>query len=285
VQDEMSQAVTIAIAPAIAEAERQRAMRKPPDSLDAWAAYQRGLWHLNQYTPEDTLVAAEFFQRAIVLDPSFAGGYRGLSVARLIAAADFQLSDLDEALNASERLNRDAIARDGTDSEARAQLSNIYRIRGQFAIALAEAENALATTPSLALAHRARGCALIFSGDQADGIAAVETGLRLEPCGMRNAAALNWIILGLYLSGKYTASVDAARRVIQSYPKYAPPYRWLAAALGQLDRTAEAKQALDEAVTVAPASFDMYVKNRVPWMRPEDHAHMVDGLRKAGWEG
>jgi adenylate cyclase len=27
----------------------------------------------------------------------------------------------------------------------------------------------------------------------------------------------------------------------------------------------------------------MYVPNRVPWMRPEDHAHMVDGLRKAGW--
>jgi adenylate cyclase len=29
----------------------------------------------------------------------------------------------------------------------------------------------------------------------------------------------------------------------------------------------------------------MYVKNRVPWMRPEDHAHMLEGLRKAGWEG
>jgi adenylate cyclase len=29
----------------------------------------------------------------------------------------------------------------------------------------------------------------------------------------------------------------------------------------------------------------MYVRNRVPWTRPEDHEHMLDGLRKAGWEG
>jgi TolB-like protein len=42
VRGEISQAVTIAIAPAITQAEQQRAMRRPPGSLDAWAAYQRG---------------------------------------------------------------------------------------------------------------------------------------------------------------------------------------------------------------------------------------------------
>jgi hypothetical protein len=45
-QDEITEAVTTAIAPAIADAEQQRAMRKPPGNLDAWAAYQRGLWSL-----------------------------------------------------------------------------------------------------------------------------------------------------------------------------------------------------------------------------------------------
>jgi TolB-like protein len=40
VQDEIAQAATIAIAPVIAQAELQRAMCKPPASLDAWAAYQ-----------------------------------------------------------------------------------------------------------------------------------------------------------------------------------------------------------------------------------------------------
>jgi adenylate cyclase len=39
VQDEITEAVTIAVAPAIADAELHHAMRKPPGSLDAWAAY------------------------------------------------------------------------------------------------------------------------------------------------------------------------------------------------------------------------------------------------------
>src|SRR5499425_3372497 len=67
VQDEITEAVTIAIAPAIADAEQQRAMRKPPGSLDAWAAYQRGLWHLGKATREHHAQAEKFFQQAIDL--------------------------------------------------------------------------------------------------------------------------------------------------------------------------------------------------------------------------
>jgi adenylate cyclase len=77
VQDEIAEVVTTATAPAIAEAEQQRAMRKPPGSLDAWAAYQRGLWHYGRAGAEDNALAEQFFRVAIDLDPSFAGGYRG----------------------------------------------------------------------------------------------------------------------------------------------------------------------------------------------------------------
>ena len=91
--------------------------------------------------------------------------------------------------------------------------------------------------------------------------------------------------MGLYFSREYEAAVEAARRAIRSYPDYPHPYRWLAAALGQRGQIQEAKQALESAIAIAPASFDMYVRNRVPWMRPEDYAHMVEGLRNAGWTG
>jgi len=93
---------------------------------------------------------------------------------------------------------------------------------------------------------------------------------------------MNQVALGLYFSGQYDGAVAAAKQAIRSFPDYPLPYRWLAAALGQLGRTVEAKEALEKAIAVAPASFAMYVRNRVPWMRPEDHAHMLEGLRKAG---
>jgi adenylate cyclase len=73
--------------------------------------------------------------------------------------------------------------------------------------------------------------------------------------------------------------------LIRSYPDFPMIYRWSAAALGQLGRTAEAKEALEKAISRAPAAFDMYVRTRAPWFRPEDHAHLVKGLSKAGWKG
>ena len=96
---------------------------------------------------------------------------------------------------------------------------------------------------------------------------------------------MNQIALALYRSGEYKAAVDTANRAIRSYPNYPNTYCWLAAALGQLGRIEEAKQALEKAIAIAPASFDMYVRERAPWRPPEDHAHMLEGLRKAGWEG
>jgi len=59
----------------------------------------------------------------------------------------------------------------------------------------------------------------------------------------------------------------------------------LAAALGQLGRTAEAKHALEDAIAVSPTSFDFYLRSPPPWFRPQDYEHMLEGLRKAGWEG
>ena len=63
VQDEITASVAGAIEPALAEAEQQRVLRKPPKSLDAWEAYQRGLWHFNKYAPEENQVASAFSAR------------------------------------------------------------------------------------------------------------------------------------------------------------------------------------------------------------------------------
>jgi hypothetical protein len=62
-----------------------------------------------------------------------------------------------------------------------------------------------------------------------------------------------------------------------------PSLPYLAAALGQLGRVEEAKIALKQAIAIASNWFDMYVSDRAPWWRLEDHAQMVDGLRRAGW--
>jgi adenylate cyclase len=285
VQDEITHALTTALTPAIADAELRRAIRKPPESLDAWAAYQRGLWHLSKANSEDDTIAQNFFRRAIDLDPTFAPGYSALALAQLQAAAVYQKLSLAEAQSSAEALARRAVSLDGADAEARSCLGWALQARGELDGALVEIERALAMSPNLAVAHWQRGATLIFSGQPMKGLDALETCIRLDPRDPFMAVRLLHIACGLYFAREYEGVVDAAKRLIRSYPDFPMIYRWPAAALGQLGRAAEAKEWLEKAISYAPAAFKMYVHNRVPWFRPEDHAHLVEGLRKAGWEG
>ena len=225
VQDEISEAAATAIAPAIAGAERRRAVRKQPGNLDAWAAYQRGLWHLGKANAEDNAIASEFFQRAIDLDSNFAGGYCGLATAQLRSAVTFATHDLGEMLRSAEALARRAVTLDDSDAEVRACLARVLWVRGDHWGAQTEAEQALAISPNLASAHAELGAALVFSGRRSNGIAALEKSIRLDPRDPRSATRLNQMAIGAYLSGDYVAAVTIARRAIQSYPEYPLCYR------------------------------------------------------------
>jgi adenylate cyclase len=285
VQDELTEALTTALAPAIADAELRRAMRKPPGSLDAWAAYQRGLWHLGKATADDDETAEKFFRQAIDLDPTFGGSYSALALYQLQAAALYQKIDLRDAQRSAETLARRAVALDGADAEARSCLGWALQARGEADDALAEIERALSMSPNLAIAHGHRGATLIFAGRPKEGVTALKACIRLDPRDPYLAVRLLHIACGLYFCGEYEASIAAAKRLIRSYPDFPMIYRWSAAALAQLGRTTEAKEELEKAILRAPGAFDMYVRKRAPWFRPEDHAHLVEGLRKAGWNG
>src|SRR5262249_1336965 len=153
-----------------------------------------------------------------------------------------------------EMLARRAVALNDADAEVRACLAHALWIQGDYAGGVAEAEQALAISPNLAIAHRELGSALLLSGARAEGTPALEKCIRLDPRDPRSANVLLLLAMSAYLSRDYGAAVTIAQRTIRSYPGYPLSYRWLAAALGQLGRYGEAKQALDKAATVNVAA-------------------------------
>ena len=130
---------------------------------------------------------------------------------------------------------------------------------------------------------------LTYSGRPKEGLATLKTCIRLDPRAPSLVLRLGQIAVALYFCREYAAAVEAARQAIRSFPDRPRYYPILAAALGQMGRTAEARDALEKAIAIAPAGFDSwvrgYVLERHPGLRPEDHAHMLEGLGKAGWVG
>ena len=158
-------------------------------------------------------------------------------------------------------------------------------MRGDYPNALSAAQRAVAASPNLASAYSNLAIVLIYSGRHRDGLTALDTCFTLNPRVPDSASHLNHRAAALYFCREYDAAIQTIKNVMHFYPGYPHPYRWRAASLGQLGRIDEAREALEKAVTIAPAVFDLYVRQRAPWLRPEDHTHMLDGLRKAGWEG
>lgn len=275
VQDEIADATTIRIAPAIASAERRRALRKSPASLDAWEAYQRGMWHLSRSQPADNAHAEQLFLRATQIDPTFAGGFIGLATV---------LSRAKGTQTQEEAHARQAVLLDANNAEARARLALALLARGDHAAALHEAEQALAICPNLSDGHGAYGVILAYSDQPAKAVEALETCVRLDPRSPSLVNRLNQIALAYYFNGDYGATIVAADRAISAFPEFPSPYRWRAAALGMLGRP-DASAALAKAMSVSQDAFEFQVRERPQWFRPDDHAHMLDGLRQSGWDG
>ena len=284
-QDEIAATTTIAVHRALTDVELRRSLWRPVENLSAWEAYQRGLWHMSKSNLPDHERAIAFFNLAIELDASFAPGCAALARAFLVSALEYTSLPLAEAMEIAETWARRAIEVDPGDADSHAALAHAMWFAGDTAGALEHVSIALAGNPNSPWANLVNGLALAANGNLREGRDALLTALRLNPRDQTNKITARQIAPTYYFERNYLSAVDTARRAISLDPEFSGPYRWLAAALAQLGRTDEARAALNRAIGTSDQSFALYVRSCPPWFRPEYHEHMLDGLRKAGWQG
>ena len=283
VQDQITATVAGVIEPALAEAEQQRVMRKPPERLDAWEAYQRGLWHLYKYGPEENRTAQTFFRRSIALDPNFAPGHYGYSLALFWdfwlystrATSEVQETILEEA--------RIAVSLDDKDAMAHAVLATMMMAIGEWELSIAEARTAFALNPNSAFVMAILGRMLCGGGYYQEAIDPLRRALRSSPHDPLTWAWLSWLAHSQFGSRDFTAALETCRQVIRLRPSLAWAHEHAVASLAYLGRLDEAHEALERARGRFPEHFRRY-QQRPPWRRPEDWALTMEGLRLAAGE-
>ena len=285
VQDEISAAIANAVLPAISGAERQRSLRRPPENLGAWEAYQRGLWHMGKCTASDSATAQQFFGRAIALDPMFSSAHAAYAQSIMMQNVSYGAVPVNEAARLAMDRARVAIEIDPNDADAQAVMAFALWTAGDLEEAWKRTTLALAHNPNSPWANGIKGALLIFSGQPKEGRDAVLATLKLSPYDPRDANLRAQIAISHYFERDYVATAAAARHAIAHHAEHPLAYRWLAAALGQLGSTNDASDALRAAMEMSSRSFESQVRSCPPWFRPQDHEHMLGGLRKAGWQG
>jgi adenylate cyclase len=279
VQDEITERVAGEIAPAVRLAETQRTARKPPESLDAWDHYLRGLMHANRYTREDNEAARREFEAALRLAPDFTAAYAGLTLVE-ISEALFGWSAYADAFRRGLAHARHAVQRDSADALPHAALAFGYVFGGDRAAAIDEAKQAVTLNPNLPHVWLALGFALLFAGRPSEAIEPIQ---RAVAAG-RNEGWLWWsyaaLALSSYLIGDYQGAVAAANRSRALLPDFPRTRAYAIAALAKLGMQEEAAEEAAEVRRRWP-QFDAGSFDVLPLL-PEQRAHLLDGLRQAG---
>ena len=277
VQDEITASVAGIIEPVLAEAEQQRALRKPPERLDAWEAYQRGVWHFNKYGAEENKTALTFFHRAIELDPMFAPGHHGYALALQWDIWHYSSRPFSEVQGVPLEQARIAVSLDDKDAMAHAVLAHIRMWCSEWEAAIAEARTAFALNPNNAFVISMLGCVLGFGGYREEALARLQQAMRASPHDPLIWLWTMWTAMMQFYSRQFDAAIKTLQELIRLRPDFIQGYVTLAASLAHSGRIDEAREVLKRAY--AKGQDPRYQKP--PWTRPEDLALRLEGIRLA----
>jgi adenylate cyclase len=282
-QDEIAASVAGVIEPALAAAEQQRVLRKPPERLDAWEAYQRGLWHFHRYRPEENKTAMAFFSQAIALDPNFVPGHYGYALALQWDIWHFSNRPFLEVQGTAREEAHIAVSLDNNDAMAHAVLAHMMMWGSEWEAAIAEARTAVALNPNSAFVISMLGCVLGFGGYREEALDRLQQAMRASPHDPLIWLWSVWCAVLQFFSRDFVAALQTLRQVVRLRPGYGAPYEYIAASLAYLGQSDEAREALER---IPPQSLEQLQRweQRPPWMRPEDYALRVEGVRLAAGE-
>jgi len=152
VLEEIGDRIVASIASEVELLERNRAILKPPSSLDAWEAYHRGLWHMYRYRKADNDQARHFFQTALRLDPTFSRAYAGLSFTHFQNAFQNWEKREPEVGKAYEAAAQGIMA-DERDPAVHWAMGRALYLRRRFDESVSELERSTDLSPNFALGH------------------------------------------------------------------------------------------------------------------------------------
>ena len=277
VQSDIAEKVAEALKVQLLPAEREAVQKKPTESADAYTLYLKGRYYWSARTEEGLKKAAEYFQKAIDLDPAFARAYSGLAdtysimrfqgfapasgsgaKARALAEKALEIDGSlaeacaslafvqDDAFNwgESERLYRKAIELNPSYATAHFWYSILLTWLWRFDEAVAEAKRAEELDPLSQATSIALGQVLVYAHRSDEAIMHLQEKIRADP-----GFASPHFILGLayFYGGMYEKAIEELRIAISiEGSALTRPLAVLGWSLARLGREREARELLEE---------------------------------------
>lgn len=282
IQDEISNAIVGALETEIERAEQQRAMRGPPESLDAWSAYHRGLWHMHQFKRDDFDLAEGFFKRAIALDSNSPRPIAGLSFVHFQRAFLKLDPDYDGQIQRALELGEQALAVDARDATGHWAVGRALLMRREYEQSVESLKTAIALNPNYASAQFSLSRSYFAEGSSEMGIQASDIARRLSPCDPLRFAMLSVKANCLAQMGRFDEAVEWVVRAARQPNAHHHILAIAAYCTSLADRDDLAQDYLKRLRAVQPSYDASDFFQAFPIKQPEHIELIREGFRKAG---
>jgi len=233
-QTEVARAVAKEIQVKLTPREQEQLARTRPVDPDAYEAYLKGRYYWNKRTAEGFRRGAEYFERAIEKDPSYAAAYAGLSDCAC-SAGFWGLASPSEGCGRAKVAARKSLEIDET-AEGHTSLA-IAILHYDFDLLGAEREflRALELNPRHAMAYQWYAHCLSYPGGLDNGLEKVTTAVKLDPLSIN----INTTYAGvLWFKRQWERAIEHCRKILELDQNFAT-MRWMLANLYQASGSLE----------------------------------------------
>ena len=284
-QDQVTESVVGAIAPAVEKAEIERAKRKPTESLDAYAIYLRGMAKVYQFASQEANEEAlRLFYRAIELDPDFASAYGRAASCYARLKADGWIVVTPKEITEVMRLTQKAIelGRDDAIALAASGWALAFVVR-DLGAAAALMDRALVLNSNLAEAWRFSGWVKSWLGEPEAAIERFARAMRLDPLDPRMSGMQSGTAHAHFFAGHFNEAAAWAAMALQDNPNFQPALRIAAASNAMGGHLEQAQQSVARLRKLNPTLLVSNFKDGLgPYQKAENVSRYEEGLRQAG---
>jgi adenylate cyclase len=281
-QDEITSAITGAVAPELAETVRKRSLRKAPESLDAWDLHNRAMWHLYRFNKADAKEAVALFERAIAADSNFSAAHASLSYQHYVEILLEIFEALAHSIEAGSKAAKRAVELDEKDALGHCVVGRFLAMHGQNSAAVTSVERAVDLNPNSFFARQSMGIVLVWAGRNSEAIKFFDEALRLSPNDPASWTSEHVKAVALAGEERYEEAVAAIERATQQPASDFWPYLQKAFVLLLMGNLPESKAALAIACEMNPNLSVALVRKMLMGFNEQGLTEYTDTLQQAG---
>jgi adenylate cyclase len=281
-QDEITIKIVAQIATRVRQTEIKRALRKPPDNLNAYDYFLRALDLLYRFDFASFSQAKTLLEKAREEDPSYAAPFAFSAQWHLFNIGEGWSSDIGADAEEVIRLSNCAIERDPANGLALAIQGHARAMFFRdYDVGIECVDRATMMSPSNSWAWTFSSGPYGFIGRTEIAIARAERAIRLSPIDAHAFFKLTLLGQNHYLNGTFEDAIRWSQKSLNLNPRFGNAARVLAASLVAVGRVSEAQRVAEDHSQILPRFKVSEYARRCPFKEPAASLY-VDRLREAG---